>query len=56
MSARSVLQRLSLKDEHTFRFSDFLITDLCNSSANCWLSELIVVPLCVVEDLIEPTK
>ena len=49
-------QILSLRDEYTFRFSNFLITFFCNSLANCWVSEitteLIVVPLCVVKDFL----
>ena len=36
MSARSTPQILSLKDEYTFRFSNFLIIGLCSSSANSW--------------------
>ena len=35
MSARSAPQMLSLKEEETLRFSNFLIIGLCNSSANC---------------------
>ena len=35
ISARPAPQILSLKGEYTFRFSNFLIIDLCNSSANC---------------------
>ena len=29
-------QILSLKDEYTFHFSNFLIIGLCNCFANCW--------------------
>ena len=35
ISARPESQVLSIKNECTFRFSNFLLTDLCNSSANC---------------------
>ena len=34
MSARSATQFLSIKDGCTFPFLNFLIIDLCNSSAN----------------------
>ena len=34
--AKSILQTLSLKDEYTFRFSNFLIIGSCNSSPNSW--------------------
>ena len=34
--ARSVPQILSLKNEHTSRFLNFLIIGLWNTSANCW--------------------
>ena len=34
ISARSVPQILSIKDECAFSFLNFLITGLCNSSAN----------------------
>ena len=36
ISARSGPQVLSLKDEYTFCFSNFLIVGLCYSSANFW--------------------
>ena len=36
VSARSGPQILSLKDEYTFRFSNFLMIGLCNFSANSW--------------------
>ena len=36
ISARSAPQILSIKDECAFRFSNFLIIDLCNSSAYSW--------------------
>ena len=44
ISARSAHNILSMKDEYTFRFSNFLIICLCNPSANshvanskgCW--------------------
>ena len=35
--ARSTPQILSIKDECNFRFQNFVIIGLCNSSANCWL-------------------
>ena len=35
ISARSPPQILFLKDEHTLRFSNILINDWRNSSANC---------------------
>ena len=35
ISPRSVPQISSLKDECTFRFSNFLITGLCTSFVNC---------------------
>ena len=47
-STRSAPQMLSLKDECTFHFSNFVITGLCNSSANSWLdinSLLIATPV-----------
>ena len=34
--ARSALQILSLKEEYTFCFLNFLIIALCKSSANYW--------------------
>ena len=34
MSVRSAPQMLFIKDECTFRFSNLLIIDSCNSSAN----------------------
>ena len=34
---------LSLKKKYTFGFSYFLITGLCNSSANHWLPELELI-------------
>ena len=37
--ARSALQILSIKDECTFLFSNFLIIGLCNSSANSLLEK-----------------
>ena len=37
ISARSTPKILSLKDEYTFQFLNFLIIDLCNSSAICRL-------------------
>ena len=37
VSARSVPQILSVKDEGTFLFSNFLIIGFCNSSANSLL-------------------
>ena len=46
--AKSTTQRLSIKGECTFYFSNFLITGLCNSSADSMFSEtmpqLIPVP------------
>ena len=35
MSARSAPQQLSLKNEYSFRYSNFLMIGLCHSSANC---------------------
>ena len=35
ISARSASQILCIKVHYTFRFSNFLIIALCNSSANC---------------------
>ena len=35
-------QILFLKDEYTFRFSNFLITGICNFYANCWLKKNLV--------------
>ena len=48
ISARSAPQILSLKDEYTFLFSNFLIIGLCNFSTNCWfylISFLIPLPV-----------
>ena len=36
ISARSVPQILFLKDNYSFRFSNFLLIGLCNSSASSW--------------------
>ena len=36
ISARLAPQILSIKDECTFRFSNFLIIGLSNFSVNCW--------------------
>ena len=36
ISATSTPQMLFIKDEHTCRFSNFLIIGLCNSLANSW--------------------
>ena len=37
---------LSIKDEYTFRFSNFLIIGLCNSSANSWFDIIsLLTPL-----------
>ena len=47
ISARSAPQILSIKDQRTFRFSNFLIIGPCNSLTNSWfdiLSFLIVPP------------
>ena len=47
ISTRSAPQiTLSLKDEYTFRFSDFLIIGLCNSSANSWfgITQFLTAP------------
>ena len=33
-----------MKDECTFRCSNFIIIGLCNSSANCWL-DIILFPI-----------
>ena len=52
ISARSAPQVLSLKDEYTFRFSNFLVIGLCNSSANCCsdiISPLIANLFCVAK-------
>ena len=40
ISARSAPQVLSIIDECTFLFLNFLIIGLCNSSANCLLNYL----------------
>ena len=34
---------LSLKEEYTSRFSNFLIICLRNSSANCWFCKIILL-------------
>ena len=34
-------QILFLKDEYTFRFSNFLITGICNFYANCWFKKIL---------------
>ena len=57
ISTRSALQILSIKDDSTFRFLNFLIFASCNSSANChvaksigrWLS--IILILTVPQDI-----
>ena len=36
ISARSVPQILSLKDEYTFNILNFIIIGLCHSPANSW--------------------
>ena len=40
ISASSATRILSLKEEYTFRFFNFLIIDLCNSSANSLLDTI----------------
>ena len=44
MSAKSTPQMLSLNDEYTLRLLNFLITGLCNSSANLTLL-ILIAPL-----------
>ena len=39
ISATSAVQKLFLKGKYILHFTDFLITGLCHSSANCWFSE-----------------
>ena len=54
---------LSLKEEYTLRFLNFLLVALCNSTANCWfdiISLLIAdLPACVTarsDDFLSKTK
>ena len=42
-SARSAPQMLFSKEEYTLRLN-FIITVLCNCTANCWFSKLIPLP------------
>ena len=37
---------MHLKEKYTFHFSNFLLTGLCNSSANCWfgINSLLIAP------------
>ena len=51
ISARSAQQLLSLKDGYTFGFSNFLMVDLCNSSAYYWL-DIISVLIPPLENLL----
>ena len=59
MAARSTHQILTIKDEFTFIFLNFVITGLCNSSANL-LSEifsfLIPPPNVFYQTFYEPLK
>ena len=41
ISAKSTLQILSLKEEYTFLFLNFIIIGLWSSSANCWFSLIL---------------
>ena len=41
--ARSGPQMVSMKDECTFRFSDFLIIFLCNFSATSWFEIILLL-------------
>ena len=51
ISANSLPQILSVKDEYTLRFLNFLIIGLCNSSANsCLLIISLLTP--VLEDFL----
>ena len=43
ISARSPPQILSLKDECTFRFSNFVVICLCNSSATCRFEIILIL-------------
>ena len=60
ISAQSETQILSIKDECTYRFSNFLIIVLCNTFANCCvaktegclLSDSIAAPLSVLGDFL----
>ena len=50
MSAESAPKIMSLKDEYNLNFSNFLITGLCNSSANYWFG-IILLLTAPAEDL-----
>ena len=52
ISARSAPELLSLKNEYTLRFLNFVILGLCNTPANCWsdkFSFLMVDLSCIDE-------
>ena len=51
--SRSAAQIMSLQDEYTLRFSNFLMNELCNSSVNSWFrttSFLITPPQVLAPD------
>ena len=43
ISTKLAAQILSLKDEYTFCFSNFLIIGLCNSSTNSWFNIILLL-------------